>query len=283
MTTVAEIPRAVSDAQRLLAEAMTPWVGPVAAEIESALYRDDFSALGADRFLFRTPAGARLLYVRGQPVTIDPGDADEGEIDLYLWGTVYGAVAWLNGFVALHAGAVEVEGRAIAFTGASGAGKSTLVAALSSRGHGVLCDDTLILCETEGDIWAMPDPKPLKLTAESARIAGLADGERIGQVPNKTLVQAGKRAERPLPMNTLYELKAGSDTRISKVSGAAKVELLARSLYRDQFHESLTSEAAHGQLMLDLATAITMKRFERNFDMSQFYEQLQVLLTDFTK
>ncbi|WP_157058216.1 hypothetical protein [Altererythrobacter epoxidivorans] len=280
---MAEIPAAVSEAQRLLAVAMTPRMGPVAPGIENALYQDDFCALGADSFLFRTPAGARLLYVRGQPVTIDPGDADQGEIDLYLWGTVYGAVAWLNGLVALHAGAVEVEGRAVAFTGASGAGKSTLVAALSSRGHGVLCDDTLILCEAEGDIWALPDPKPLKLTAESARIAGLAVGERIGLVPNKTLVRAGERAERPLPMSTLYELKAGSDTRISKVSGAAKVELLAKSLYRDQFHESRTTEAAHAQLMLGLATAITMKRFERNFDLSQFDEQLQVLLTDFIR
>lgn len=46
-----------------------------------------------------------------------------------------------QGLLVLHAGAVEVDGRAILFAGASGVGKSTLVQAFVRSGYRFLTDD----------------------------------------------------------------------------------------------------------------------------------------------
>jgi hypothetical protein len=54
-----------------------------------------------------------------------------------------------HGLDLLHASAVEMEGRAVAFTGASGIGKTSLTAQLVARGFGFVTDDVLAV-ETGG-------------------------------------------------------------------------------------------------------------------------------------
>jgi len=61
-----------------------------------------------------------------------------------------------QGQVALHASAVVVGGRAVAFVGESGKGKSTLAASLATQGHPLLADDCLVLKWREGLLVGMP-------------------------------------------------------------------------------------------------------------------------------
>src|SRR3546814_15695348 len=91
------------------------------------LYDEGGFALTADGFRFMTPGGIGFHYRLGQQVIAQAsGPAQEAELPLYLWGTVFGAVAWLNGMVALHASALAIGGEVIAFPAPSGGGTSTL-------------------------------------------------------------------------------------------------------------------------------------------------------------
>jgi hypothetical protein len=68
-----------------------------------------------------------------------------------------------QGLDLLHASAIELGGRAVAFTGAPGSGKTSLAAQLVARGHGFVTDDVLAV-ETDGaTLAAYPGPALLHL------------------------------------------------------------------------------------------------------------------------
>ena len=62
-----------------------------------------------------------------------------------LLDSVLFSVALLCGYEALHAGAVTVDGGAVAIAAAAGGGKSTLLAELLADGYGLLADDVVVL------------------------------------------------------------------------------------------------------------------------------------------
>ena len=72
----------------------------------------------------------------------DPG-ADPRLLAVLVGGLVVSVLLNLAGHCVLHASAVELEGRAMAFAGARGAGKSTLAALLCGAGAGLVTDDVL--------------------------------------------------------------------------------------------------------------------------------------------
>jgi len=103
--------------------------------------------------------GVRIAYSDGTVVAIDAAarciraSTPEGQIPddtaAYLLGPVMGAVLRMRGVVCLHASAVEVEGRAVAFVGPACAGKSTTAAALAGSGFPVITDDVLAIDEDD--------------------------------------------------------------------------------------------------------------------------------------
>ena len=69
-----------------------------------------------------------------------------------------------EGNTILHASAVAIDGRAIAFAGETGMGKSTLAASLHARGHPVLSDDSLLLLHQNHAIAGIPGYRDRKST-----------------------------------------------------------------------------------------------------------------------
>lgn len=74
----------------------------------------------------------------------------EGQAAPYLLGPVLGIVLRLRGVTCLHASAVDIDGKAVAFVGAMGAGKSTTAAIFAQNGHSVLTDDIVALKKCGG-------------------------------------------------------------------------------------------------------------------------------------
>lgn len=80
--------------------------------------------------------------------------------------------AAVDGFtgLAVHAGAVALDGRVVAFPAASGEGKSTLAAACLLAGFDYVSDEALCLSLPDGAVVAYP--KPLMLSSESRALLG---------------------------------------------------------------------------------------------------------------
>jgi hypothetical protein len=88
----------------------------------------------------------------------------------YLLGPVLGLVLRLRGVMCLHASAVEIAGRAVAFVGDAGAGKSTTAAALARLGQGVISDDIVAVIERGHEFCVMPAYPYLSLWPESVKM-----------------------------------------------------------------------------------------------------------------
>jgi hypothetical protein len=85
----------------------------------------------------------------------------------YLIGPIMGFVLRRRGTTALHASALSMEGKAIAFLGAHEAGKSTTAAALALRGIPVLCEDIVPLQETSSEFLVEPGHSRICLWPDS--------------------------------------------------------------------------------------------------------------------
>jgi hypothetical protein len=228
------------------------------------LVSDGYLDLTRDAFRFRSPGGAQFHYARGAGIAaIRPEPALADEFELFLWGTVFGAVAWLNGFFALHASAVELEGRAIAFTADSGGGKSTIAAALAGLGMPHLCDDTLPLARCGGRFVAIPDNKPIKLWSDGLLLTGTGSVKSIDAVPGKHFARPALRASAPLPLADLVILEDNPTISLVRLKGSAALAAIAGSLYRAGIAQALVAPGIYGELMLDMGRAVRVWRLGR--------------------
>ena len=119
----------------------------------------------------------RLAYDDGMQFWLDragnniwalwPEELSVEDASTYLLGPVLGFLLRLRGVTCLHASAVVVGERAVAFVGSAGAGKSTTAAALATLGRLVLSDDIVALSEVDGKFRVIPAYPYLSLWPES--------------------------------------------------------------------------------------------------------------------
>ncbi len=116
--------------------------------------------------------------------------------------------AALQGLEVLHASAVGVDGRAVAFTAASGSGKSSLAAHLVAAGASFLTDDVLALEYANHAVLAHPGPARASVASQELRAmtrAGRARlGRRVGSTDKPHFEPPSTDA--PLPLAIVYRV-----------------------------------------------------------------------------
>lgn len=239
------------------------------------------SHLEADSYLLHTSDGLRYFYCKGDGVTISRDAAsDASEEQLWLNGSVYSAIASINGLLPIHASAVAHDGRVFAFTAPSGGGKSTLIAALGQLGLPMFCDDTLVLDLDDPDrVICLPGHKRLKLSAEALALTGAEGEEKVGADIDKYYAEApAGDVMTSLPLAELIFLERGTPVAIERLSGAERfvrtqddhytAELFATARQFDR-----TGLFAH---RARLAQQILMARFVRPWDRARFHESVEL-------
>jgi hypothetical protein len=88
----------------------------------------------------------------------------------YLLGPVFGLLLRLRGVTCLHASAVSIDNRCVAFVGAEGAGKSTTAAAFAREGRAVISDDVVALVESPQGFLVTPAYPHLCLWEDSVEM-----------------------------------------------------------------------------------------------------------------
>jgi hypothetical protein len=130
----------------------------------------------------------------------------------YLSGPILGLVLRLRGVTCLHASAVAIGDRSIAFVGTTGAGKSTTAAAFARQGFRVLSDDIVALSENDNGFRVMPGYPHLCLWPASTKIFHDSPESLPRIVPDdeKRLLVLGDEVprfeSRPLPLGAIYFL-----------------------------------------------------------------------------
>lgn len=256
--------------------------GEVPASITGSFFSDESFAISGSEFIFDTLDGVRFHYQLGKGLVVQmPADAAvrgigslaETDYELFLWGTVFGAVAWLNGLVPLHASAVDVGGRIVAFTADSGGGKSTLAAGLARLGLPHVCDDTLVVSVGERVV-AMPDAKPLKLWGDALALTATEAIRPVLSMPGKHYASPETKAASALPLTDLYFLEVGESVEAEPVTGSEKLTLLPWALYRNFVHTARGDRAAHERFLMSFCSQVRFWRLRRPFDPASFSTDL---------
>jgi len=141
------------------------------------------------------------------------------DIAAFLLGPVLGIILRLRGVTCLHASAVAIGGKAVAFVGTAGAGKSTTAALFAQRGHAVLSDDIVTLLEREDSFYVAPAYPFLNLWRDSLAMLSVSPSALLQEYPHeekrRLALEAGhsKFQREALPLAAIYLLvdrEAGS-------------------------------------------------------------------------
>lgn len=190
-----------------------------------------------DEVILPVSAVALFRAQAGRTVTVYPAPAVEaGLLRLYLIGLVMGILLYQRGRLVLHAGAVLIEGEAVAFVGRSGQGKSSLVAALHRQGCPVIADDVLPV-NLAGDRPLVSAGYPhLKLDDVIANLLQYPRGQPLPSPQEKWIYGAEAGFEqKPTPLGRLYFLTEGNAPRIEPLPAQEKFLELVRHSYPTRF------------------------------------------------
>ncbi len=249
--------------------------GPVPhALLDDPLGEMSWHMLG-NEFLLRAEGDYYFHYRKGDGITVDRGEnADITEESLWLNGSVYSAIASLNGLLPIHASAVAFDSGVFAFTGPGGAGKSTLVAALGARHLPMFCDDTLVLDLSDPDrITCLPGHKRLKLRPDALALTGARCEEKVSLTVDKFYASpAGGDVADALPLAELIFLEEGPDFQIEPIAGSERFVRIqddhqTASIFAGARRFNRAEHFAH---LSRLARQIAMARFVRPRDHIQF-------------
>lgn len=257
--------------------------GPVPKQLAGNAIPDIARAFADGQFVLRTGTGYAFHYLPGEGVAFEQAaDADPDELELWLFGSVYAAVACLNGLYPVHASAIAFAGRVHAFTGPSGAGKSTLVAGLGQRGLPLFCDDTLLLDLSDPQrIMALPGHKRLKLTDHALALTGAEVLGPVGSDTGKSYAAppAGDLRE-PLELASLTFLEEADEPRLEPIRGAARFARLDDDHYTQALYLeaqriergalfALRARLAQGLAMARLGRPISREGFAKSLDLAE--------------
>jgi energy-coupling factor transporter ATP-binding protein EcfA2 len=153
--------------------------------------------------------GTAIVSPQASHIYGTPGEGGMGAWQRFLIAQVLPFAAVLRGLEVFHAGAVAVDGGAVALLGPSGAGKTSIAMALCGLGAGFLADDVLSV-ERDGDrLLGHPGAPVAGIAGEEAeRLRGrgsLDSGSVLAADPREAVVRVAPQRE-PLPLRAIFFL-----------------------------------------------------------------------------
>jgi hypothetical protein len=265
------------------ADLAASWPREGAVRVVDRRYDDGDAATTIDRhddaghLIFA--AGYGTFRISAAADRIDCAPSAEGW-ERWLLGQLLPIAAVLNGLEVLHASAVAVDGRAVAFVAGTGVGKTSLALNMALRGHRLMTDDVVALSLRDGVPVLHPGPAVAKLRdAEATRMGErrAALGEVLG--PDEGGVRlAVEREPRALPLGALYLLDRAGE---GETAAFTRVEPGFRLLFASSFDFLVTSaERMRNQLEVFAALAAHVPVFEVSVPPAVGAEELARLVED---
>ncbi len=226
----------------------------------------------------------RFMVTGGTDILIEPFQAaDPANVRLFLLGSAMGALLYQRGLLPLHANAVVVEGRAVAFSGRSGSGKSTLAAWCHDHGHAVFADDVAAVDHRGGRAVLLPGLQRLRLWRSALEASGrqAVDHQQsyVGDSDyDKYDVVIDRSVDDPVPLAAIYLLEAGDRFSIEPLSGMEAVDALVANSYRGEFVGAMDLTHDHLARCISIAREVPVFRARRPWGLERLDEACAGLL-----
>ena len=262
--------------------------GPVASDLPDAVSRGSLHQARPHALLLTIDRVARYLVSDGRHVMIERHDeASDADVQVFLMGSVLGALLHQRKDLVLHGSVVDIGDRAIGFLGLSGSGKSTLAAAISRRGHRVVSDDLCVLRWRDDDGAALVQPglPQMKLWLDALDRLDLSATTQTPlrhRADKRAIEMSTAFASQAVPLARLYVLQPAdvAGIELTPIEGSQKFQTLMDHTYRLSFVEGLGIKPAHFQRVVRLARETPMAAVRRPRDVLRLDELVDALVAD---
>ncbi len=203
-------------------------------------------------FLLHVDSVAHYYVRDGRHIEVapEPGVKDESVL-IYLLGSAFGALLHQRNILVLHAGAIEIKGRSVLFTGDSGIGKSTLAAGFHKRGYPFLADDVCAVGMINLQPAVIPGFPRLKLWADVlTKLEHNKDqlkSVRWTKGMDKYFLPVDPVHRSPVLLKSVFVLETAKsdEIKITRLTGADKINFIIKNTYRLQFLNGLGGKEEH--------------------------------------
>lgn len=231
---------------------------------------------------------ARFKIEDGKRIVVDalPG-VPERNVRLFLLGSAFGALLHQRGLLPLHANAVEIGGKAVAFMGHSGAGKSTLAAWFHDKGYRILADDVCVVrFDDEGRALACPGVPHLRLWSDAIRFTGRSADDftrsYVGADEELEKFDVPIAADDPIrgesALAAVYLLQQGDRFAIEPLIGVAAAQAIFENTYRGRFLSAASARNSHWNSASKLVQTIPVFSAMREWSLDELGSQCTGLL-----
>ena len=226
------------------------------------------------------PEVGRFSISDGSKIFIEPvPGVPERNLRLYLLGSVFGALLHQRGLLPLHANAIEIGGRAVAFMGESGAGKSTLAAWFHDRGYRIVADDVCaILFNETGQPVTLPGLPRFRLWQQALEASGRTSigllRSYAGDIWDKfdVPVDAGTAVSDRLPLGAIYLLERGEQLQFRRLEGLMAAQAVISHTYRGSYVAAVKQEQGHWNACIRLVHEVPIYTVSRPWSLDRLDE-----------
>jgi len=166
-----------------------------------------------------------------------PG-AEKENVLIFLMGSIMGVLLHQRNLLVLHARAVMMNGKSMAFTGPSGIGKSALAAGLYQRGYPVLADDLCAIFTKDGFSSVIPGFLRLKLWEDTLKKLDYhtekLESVRWDQDLDKYYLPFDQQPVTAVPLKSIFILEMSDAKAIDVIplKGMEKIYAIIMNTYR---------------------------------------------------
>jgi hypothetical protein len=238
--------------------------------------------IGADGTCRFAMAGVAAFRVdaEGREITVEPYAAiDSADIRAFLFGTVLAIVCFRRKLLPLHASAVRIGDRVIAFCGPSGCGKSTLAAAFFRRGYAVVSDDVAVIePDAPGGPRLLPAFPRLKLWRDAMNAFGFGTAgleHTRGELDKFHLPVNEAFTAESLPLATVYHLDEAREAQqeeMKPLHGVDAFLAMEGGVYRRTLGHKLMGDPEMFALSSRVAAAVASARLVRRISLARAEE-----------
>jgi hypothetical protein len=244
-----------------------------------------------NEILLETSDSGKFLIQGDDKVTFEKhSHAVHSDISTIITNVVLGLILYKKRKWALHASAIEYNGKAYVLCGPKGMGKSILAAALIQEGASLISDDITCLEIKDDQIYALPGNENLCLWPDSIKTLGQNPENRTKLRPSieKRFVKAQRFSNEKYPVDSLFFINRNrtdntTQDTISLLKPFETVLLLDRNTCSRMIFKESESTFPFFQEAIQLTKKADIYSLSRLYDLPTLEDSTSILLNYLNK
>lgn len=258
--------------------------GEMSEEIKNKILEGKRIELLENQIWFHINNIATYCITNGNEVKVQVvEDADMQLMRVYVMCSCLGFIMLQRNSVAIHGGVIEMDNKAMIFTGDRGAGKSTLTTALREKGYKFISDDVAGI-KIDKFPYVMPG-FPYQKLCESAMDKFGYDKEKYTSFMSdkeiKYIIPAKEQfVYEPKELIGIVKLTVGDveEVTIEELRGSDKLNNIIENIYRGEYINSLGGlNPKYFKQCLDIAKHISFYKVIRPVNKFTVDEQIELI------